>query len=118
MVTMLSFRMSAMLYGEFRDHLLLALARKDEAEGPALFDLKEIAEQVRLPYKRGWIGKAAQEFADRGYVLEAFAIGEGEDGGWSVELKGSGLEQARRRLRQLATILSSSTIQVKSGNGQ
>jgi hypothetical protein len=83
-------------YSDFRDRFLLALARKEEADGPRIFDLKQIADDSGLAYRPGWVRKAATQFKNNGWVLAAFTIGGGEDGGLHAQLTGNGLEAAER----------------------
>ena len=82
-------------FTEFRDQLLVALAKEEERESGAHFiDLKVVADQNDLQYKEGWVRKAGYGFRDMGYVQDAFTMDSETDGGMRVALTGDGLAEA------------------------
>ena len=82
-------------FSEFRDQVLVALAKEEERESGADFiDLKVVADKNDLQYKEGWVRKAAIGFRDMGYVQDAFSMSSETDGGFNVALTGDGLAAA------------------------
>lgn len=90
-------------FTDFRNALLVALAKCDEERGPEYYELKEVAEGAGLKYREGWVGKAANYFDKYGYVSDAFTMGGGVDGGLSVQLTAEGLEEAERLMAETET---------------
>jgi hypothetical protein len=90
-------------FTQFRDQLLLALADKNNSDGPNYYDLKEVADSKRLKYRPGWVRQAAYYFRDRGYIREAFTMGGGEDGNLEAEISADGLSQAEEIQGQAGT---------------
>jgi hypothetical protein len=58
-------------YRQFRDDLLVALARKTESDGRNYYNLEDIAEEAGLPRQAGWVDMAGSEFVDQGYMKDA-----------------------------------------------
>jgi hypothetical protein len=80
-------------YTEFRDHLLVALAKEEEESGVDFFDLVVVAEKNSLQYKDGWVMKAAVGFRDNGYIQAAFSSGSEKSSGIEAKLTGDGLAE-------------------------
>ena len=82
-------------FTKFKDEILIVLAKEDEKESATrYFELKDIAEIYGIPYKPGWVRKAAYQLRDMGYIQDAFTMGGGEDGRLSAALTGDGLSAA------------------------
>lgn len=90
-------------FTDFRNALLVALAKSEEERGPEYYDLKKVAEGAGLQYREGWVRKVANYFDDYGYVRGAFTLGGGVDGGLSVLLTAEGLEEAERLMAETET---------------
>jgi hypothetical protein len=78
-------------YTQFRDDLLVAVARKTNREGRNFFDYDEVADEAGLSRNEGWTEMAAFEFRDMGYTNDA-SSGDGFAGA----LNGLGMQQAER----------------------
>lgn len=79
-------------FTQFRDQLLIALAKEEEREsGVDFFDLVFVADKHKLQYKDGWVSKAAVGFKDFGYIQDSFSHGSEESSGWEARLTGHGL---------------------------
>ena len=80
-------------FSDFKNALLVSLARADAKNPSAYFDLKSVADDDGLKYNPGWIGKAGEDLNQYGYLKEAFGSG-GLDEGYEAALTAKGLERA------------------------
>ena len=104
-------------FRDFRDALLVALARREEADGPDMYDLKETADRAGLAYRKGWVQKAAYYFRDQGLIQGAFTMGDGIDGNLRADLTADGLEFAEELMsaqKNRESITSDEIIEVKT----
>ncbi len=85
-------------FSDFRDSLLVALAENDEESAANFRDLKEIANQNGLKFRKGWVEKAAKSFRDMGYIQAAFTMANDLNGGLGARLTGDGLAAAEELL--------------------
>ncbi|MGF1608589.1 MAG: hypothetical protein ACFCUQ_04285 [Kiloniellales bacterium] len=85
-------------FRRFKEDLLIALMQKDQAQGPDIYDLKTIADEIHLDYRPGWIRKAAYDFRDRGQIKDGFSMGGGPDDNLDAQLTAQGLEAAEEIL--------------------
>jgi|GEM_PF-2550237 len=83
-------------FSTFKDHLLIALARKESSDGQGYYDLKKVADEAGIYYEDGWPRKAAYSLRDYGQIREAFTMGQGPDGGLNAEMTADGLEAVER----------------------
>jgi len=81
-------------FKEFKDSLLIELAKADQSAGGEYFDLKTLAENAGLSYQEGWVRKAGNSFKDYGLINDAFSLGGGADGNMDASLSAEGLELA------------------------
>lgn len=78
-------------YTQFRDDLLMAVARKTNREGRNYFDYDQIADEAGLSRNQGWAELAAFEFRDMGYANDATS-----GDGFAGALTGLGMQEAER----------------------
>jgi hypothetical protein len=81
----------AATYTQYRDDLLMALARRTNREGRNFYDYDEVAEEAGLSRKQGWTEMAAFELRDMGYANDASHLS-----GFAGALKGLGMQEAER----------------------
>ncbi len=80
----------AMSFKIFRDELLVELAKVEHKDGPGYFDLKTIADDADLPYKEGWVSKAAEWHDANGLIKAGFTLGGGIDENCEASLTADG----------------------------
>jgi hypothetical protein len=78
-------------YAQFRDDLLVALARKTNQLGRNFFNYDEVADEAGLSRNQGWTEMAAFDFRDMGYANDASS-----KDGFAGALNGQGMREAER----------------------
>ena len=78
-------------YTQFRDDLLVALARKTNRDGLSLYGYAEVADEAGLSRTRDWTRMAGSEFREMGYTKDATS-GDGPAGA----ITGFGMQEAER----------------------
>lgn len=81
----------AATYTQFRDDLLVALARKTNVEGRNFFDYDKVADGAGLSRNKAWTEMAAFDFQDMGYAKDASHLS-----GFAGALNGLGMHEAER----------------------
>lgn len=88
-------------FSSFCSYLLVAMADYTDRQARGEFtggmlELAEIAKAYDLTFFSGWIRRAGEVFADKGWAHIEYTLGGGEDGGIHVTLNGVGFLEAER----------------------
>lgn len=88
-------------FSSFCSYLLVAMADYTDRQARGEFtggmlELAEIAKAYDLTFFPGWIRRAGEVFADKGWAHIEYTLGGGEDGGIHAALNGVGFLEAER----------------------
>jgi hypothetical protein len=92
-------------HSDFRDALLIALAKHAEGSTSQYMDAKKAADAEGLSYIPGWVSRAVEHFENRGLVKALRTMGGGIDGAINVRLTSDGFDEAEELTEKLSTIV-------------
>lgn len=87
-------------FREFRERLLIALAKASQEQANRVLDLKQVADAAGLQYQPGWIRQAGQLLDERRQIHGHFSKAHSMDEGVSGLIKGQGLEDAEELIEK------------------